>query len=330
MDLDDALDELYGCAPREFVSRRRELTRSARAADAPGLALDIARARKPTQVAWLLNQWIRRSPTDLDPLLSVADELREAQRRSSAELLRQLSTRRRDVVQTALEHLRSFATEIGAGMSTTVEREAVQTLRAAIGDEQVADLLRRGRLVTAMEYSGFGPAGLVALADSPGPADEATAEVPEPSSTAEEGSTADRAAEIDAARALLDRHTADVDSATVELDSAQRSVDDAERAATDLAGRVARNWIVPNRSSASPSERRRQRGHSGTKPRPLWNRHPTRDRAHSSVSMICVSTIFRATPIGTEEYRSMSVFSDSAENLLCVVDRPLRVATRTA
>lgn len=222
MDLDDALDELYGCAPREFVSRRRELTRSARAADAPGLALDIARARKPTQVAWLLNQWIRRSPTDLDPLLSVADELREAQRRSSAELLRQLSTRRRDVVQTALEHLRSFATEIGAGMSTTVEREAVQTLRAAIGDEQVADLLRRGRLVTAMEYSGFGPAGLVALADSPGPADEATAEVPEPSSTAEEGSTADRAAEIDAARALLDRHTADVDSATVELDSAQR------------------------------------------------------------------------------------------------------------
>ena len=240
MDLDDALDELYGCAPSEFVSRRRELTRSARAADAPGLALDIARARKPTQVAWLLNQWIRRSPTDLDPLLSVADELREAQRRSSAELLRQLSTRRRDVVQTALEHLRSFATEIGAGMSTTVEREAVQTLRAAIGDEQVADLLRRGRLVTAMEYSGFGPAGLVALADSPGPADEATAEVPEPSSTAEEGSTADRAAEIDAARALLDRHTADVDSATVELDSAQRSVDDAERAATDLAGRVAR------------------------------------------------------------------------------------------
>ena len=240
MDLDDALDELYGCAPREFVSRRRELTRSARAADAPGFALDIARARKPTQVAWLLNQWIRRSPTDLDPLLSVADELREAQRRSSAELLRKLSTRRRDVVQTALEHLRSFATEIGAGMSTTVEREAVQTLRAAIGDEQVADLLRRGRLVTAMEYSGFGPAGLVALADSPGPADEATAEVPEPSSTAEEGSTADRAAEIDAARALLDRHTADVDSATVELDSAQRSVDDAERAATDLAGRVAR------------------------------------------------------------------------------------------
>ncbi|MFF0709911.1 hypothetical protein [Gordonia sputi] len=240
MDLDDALDELYGCAPGEFVSRRRELTRTARAADAPEIALDISRARKPTQVAWLLNQWMRRSPTDLDPLLGVADELREAQRRSSAELLRRLSTRRRDVVQTALEHLRSFAAEIGAGMSTTVEREAVQTLRAAIGDEQVAELLRRGRLVTAMEYSGFGPAGLVALADSPAPADEATAEMPEPSPSAAEGSTATRAAEIDAARALLDRHTADVDSATVELDNAQRSVDDAERTAADLEDRVAR------------------------------------------------------------------------------------------
>lgn len=46
--------------------------------------------------------------------------------------------------------------------------------------------------------------------------------------------------------------------------------------------------------------------------------------------------IFRATPIGTEAYRSASAFSDSdsdsdsAENLLCVVAGPLRVATRTA
>lgn len=240
MNLDDALDELYGCAPSEFVSRRRELTRTARAADGPELAVDISRARKPTQVAWLLNQWIRRSPTDLDPLFTVAGELREAQRRSSAELLRELSIRRREVVQTALDRLRSFATEIGTGMTATVEREAVQTLRAAIGDEQVAELLRRGRLVTAMEYSGFGPAGLVALADSPAPADEPSADRSEPPSEARESSTATREAEIDAARALLDRYTADVRSATVELDSAQRSVDDAERTAADLEDRVAR------------------------------------------------------------------------------------------
>ncbi len=242
MDLDDALDELYGCASSEFVSRRRELTRSARAADAPELALEISRARKPTQVAWLLNQWIRRSPTDLDPLLNVADELREAQRRSSAELLRELSTRRRDVVQTALEHLRSFATEIGAGMSTTVEREAVQTLRAAIGDDEVAELLRRGRLVTAMEYSGFGPAGLVALADSAPPVERAIAEDSDAPSDVgdDEGSTATRDAEIDAASALLDRYNTEVHLATVEFDSAQRSVDDAERTAADLDDHVAR------------------------------------------------------------------------------------------
>ena len=239
MNRDDALDELYGCAPSEFVSRRRELTRTARAADSPELAVDISRARKPTQVAWLLNQWIRRSPTDLDPLFTVADELREAQRRSSAELLRELSIRRREVVQTALDHLRSFAAEIGTGITATVEREAVQTLRAAIGDEQVAELLRRGRLVTAMEYSGFGPAGLVALADSAPPVERVTSEGS--SDAGDDGnSTATREAEIDAARALLDRYNTEVHSATVELDSAQRSVDDAERTAADLDDHVAR------------------------------------------------------------------------------------------
>ena len=46
--------------------------------------------------------------------------------------------------------------------------------------------------------------------------------------------------------------------------------------------------------------------------------------------MSCVLTIFRATPIGTEAYRSASVSSDPAKNLLCVVAGPLRVATRTA
>ena len=246
MDLDDALDELYGCARAEFVDRRRDLTRSARSAGNPDLAREISRVRKPTQVAWLLNQWIRRSPSDLDPVLAVADELREAQRRSSADLLRELGVRRQEVVHTATARVRAFASGTGVAMSSTSERETVQTLRAAIADQEVAGLLRRGRLVTAMEYSGFGPAGLVALADSAesvgGPTTEGSPTSPEFSSGPEGSENAPVASEqeIAAARSALDRCTADVQSATVELDAAQRSVDDTEHAAADLADRVTR------------------------------------------------------------------------------------------
>ncbi|GAC49973.1 hypothetical protein [Gordonia aichiensis] len=266
MDLDDALDELYGCAPVDFVARRRELARSARAEGDAELAREISRARKPTRVAWLLNQWIRRSPTEFDPVLTVADELRQAQRRSSAGLLRELSARRQDVVREAMTRLRSFAADIGAPMSAALEREAIATLRAAIGDEQAAQLLQRGRAVSAMEYSGFGPAGLVALTDSAAPSDSAalsdsaepitgrTVESADSSDDTSDGltDTGDgespaevrereaREAELAAARAVLDRFAADVVSATAELDVAQRSLDDAEQSVANLADRVRR------------------------------------------------------------------------------------------
>ena len=83
MDLDDALDELYGCARAEFVGRRRELTRSARSAGNPDLAREVVALRMAlTDVS---GQVVTRDVLrqELKSLLAQLDDSRDA--RESAE-----------------------------------------------------------------------------------------------------------------------------------------------------------------------------------------------------------------------------------------------------
>lgn len=164
--LDDAADDLYGCSPAEFVARRTELVKQARADGDRALAARIARLRRPTQVAWVLNQWIRRYPDAMEAIAALGDDLREAQRRAATDRLRALSARRSDVVAGAASAVRRVAADLGIVLSASAERELTATLRAAIADDSVARVLEQGRMAAATEYSGFGPAGIFPVPDA--------------------------------------------------------------------------------------------------------------------------------------------------------------------
>ncbi|MBE7192499.1 MAG: hypothetical protein INR66_08420, partial [Gordonia polyisoprenivorans] len=98
LDFDEVADELYGLPPGDFTGRRNALARQARGAGDRDLAATIAALRRPTQSAWLLNQWIRRYPDGADEITELAAALRDAQRRVDAARMRDLSARRQQVI----------------------------------------------------------------------------------------------------------------------------------------------------------------------------------------------------------------------------------------
>ncbi|NKS90546.1 hypothetical protein GS831_17825 [Rhodococcus hoagii] len=71
-------------------------------------------------------------------------------------MVRSLTTRAQKLVR---EH--------GRALNESALREVSQTLHAAMADRELADTVRRGRLLGAATYSGFGPSGLEAVEDRP-------------------------------------------------------------------------------------------------------------------------------------------------------------------
>src|SRR5688572_14620649 len=72
------LDRLYGLPLEEFTQARNDAAKQARAEDRRA-AEAIAKARKPTQAAWAVNQLARNQPKQVQALLSTADRLRAAE-----------------------------------------------------------------------------------------------------------------------------------------------------------------------------------------------------------------------------------------------------------
>ncbi|SDU23737.1 hypothetical protein SAMN04488548_134136 [Gordonia westfalica] len=164
---DEIVDELYGLTPDLFVKRRNELAKEVKGEGESALAKDISHLRRPTQAAWAINQWVRANPDDSDQVTALAADLSAAQRRSAAATMRELSRRRQDLINSSTDGVVRTASSLGVRLSDSAVREVATTLRAAIADADTLDALRRGRLVTSAEYSGFGPAGVFVVPDPP-------------------------------------------------------------------------------------------------------------------------------------------------------------------
>lgn len=172
--LQEAVDELYGGQPADFLTRRKEFAAAARAARDREAAKAIAALRKPTRSAHVLNQLARREPERIDELLGLTDDAGAAaggSRRDALRAMRELTTRRRRLIDDLTD--RAFT---GAGEDSptpAVRDEVVATLNAAVGDPDVGAELAEGRLVHSHEWSGFGfSAADLALVPDDEPADE--------------------------------------------------------------------------------------------------------------------------------------------------------------
>ncbi|HKG49740.1 MAG TPA: hypothetical protein VKB14_04830 [Actinomycetales bacterium] len=162
-----AADELYGLAPDAFTAQRGELAKQARASGNKGAAAEIAKLRKPTVPAWLVNLLAREESGELADLLALGEQLREAQAQLLGPRMKELSQQ----ASVAVKGLSRRAAELGdaAGQAVTaaVDRDVEQTLRAALADPQAEAAVSSGRLTRALAYAGFGEVDVTAATATP-------------------------------------------------------------------------------------------------------------------------------------------------------------------
>jgi hypothetical protein len=153
IDPEAEIDRLYAAPLAEFVSRRKEIADSLRGAGFVAEAEEVAKRKKPSISAWVVNRLAQSNQLDLQRLLRAGEALEEAQtsllagkpsafeeaRKEEAAAVRLLQKAARDVVPTA---------------SAAILDRVVQTLRSATSAEHRA-LLKSGRLTDDLEPLGF-------------------------------------------------------------------------------------------------------------------------------------------------------------------------------
>lgn len=161
--LETIADELYAARPDNFAAVRDEHIKKAKADGDKQLAKELTGLRKPTQSAWLINLLWRDQRQVMEQLFELAADLSRAHARVSGPELQRLTTQRRQIEAALIGRARALAEEAGVTVSASMEREAQETLSAALAVGEVADEVRSGRLVKPASYAGFGnmPSGAI-------------------------------------------------------------------------------------------------------------------------------------------------------------------------
>ena len=153
---EEELDRLYGGPLDEFVSERNALSRKLKQAGAADAAGEVAGLRKPTLVAWTVNQLARTRRRDVDLLLDAGKRIVDAQQTSISQGGRGGIDAARLSLRKAVTGLTESAQRIlGERASQTTLARVAETLRSAAIEEKGRELLALGRLTTELSDTGW-------------------------------------------------------------------------------------------------------------------------------------------------------------------------------
>jgi hypothetical protein len=150
-------DELYALPPAAFTAARDEWIAEARREGDKAVATELGAMKRPSQAAWLVNLLTLRRPETVTDLIDLGDTIRSAQGSVPPAQLRDLSAQRRKALDAALSESGKLARAEGQPAPTRAQLDEVEaTLAAAMADDSAAELVRAGRVVKALRYTGFG------------------------------------------------------------------------------------------------------------------------------------------------------------------------------
>lgn len=163
-DTNERLDRLYGLPLGEFTPARDRLAADLREHGDGDDAARVKSLRRPTVSAWAVNQLVRNHRSEVQELLSVGEDVRAAQRAAlsggGAEGIRELTARRRRVLDRLLDRAEDLLAQAGHATSRSTLDKVGDTLMAATVDEEAAEAVRGGRLARELAP----PSGFEALA----------------------------------------------------------------------------------------------------------------------------------------------------------------------
>jgi hypothetical protein len=228
--LEQVAAELYALPLEEFTPRRTARARELRAEDKE-LVDAVGRLPKPALSAWAVDRLARERPDDLDDLLALGEQLREAQQEQDSERVKALTGNAQALVRRTVRAVSEVA---GVPLSDALLGQVEQTLRAAMADEGAGAVLRAGVLAKPLAPAGFGPVeldGAVAVIPAARPVRERRLSVVRPSPA--ERKKDDRAAaaqqEAERAAARLERAEAELAERDEALRAAQEQHEEATR-----------------------------------------------------------------------------------------------------
>lgn len=154
-------DDLYGLPLDRFVPERGALARSLRADGRREQAAEVASLRKPSVVAWAVNQLVRTQGRALAELYDAGDKLSEAQAavlagRGDARSLHTAADRERVAVDALVIAARGLLTSDGHELSASTIDRVAETVHAAALDDDARVQVRQGRLERELRHVGLG------------------------------------------------------------------------------------------------------------------------------------------------------------------------------
>ncbi len=232
MKEEDHLASLYRSSPENFVDARKHLSRLLRSQGRRDEAAAIAAARKPTVVAWVVNETAAADRGAVEALFEATDVLAAAQARAvvsgGAGDLRAATERRREL----LDRLTDKALQLlDAGIGGSKNEAIRATLDAGSLDPDLRPTLLRGILTKELPPpSAFGLAALAAVPEQSGsdagPQDEKESDEVTRSRRRELADQREKAEQKVADCSERVRSTVDqLDAMNAELDELQRALD---------------------------------------------------------------------------------------------------------
>jgi hypothetical protein len=212
---EDPVQGLYALPLDRFIAARTALARELKQAGEKERAEEVAALRKPSLVAWTVNQLAHTRRRDVDLLLDAGKRLVDAQQAS-------ISTGGRGDLDAAQSSLRSAVSTLtsaagailGSRASPSTLARVAETLRSAATAAAGRELLARGMLEEALSDTGWDiVAGLTPAPRGTAPRD------PAPPKTPARRATQDRPAPA----------TAELDRAAKAVAALERAVSAAER-----------------------------------------------------------------------------------------------------
>lgn len=244
------VDDLYGLAPDRFVPERAALAKALRAEGRRDEAAAVAKLRRPSAAAWVVNQLVRGSADGVAELFAAGDALRAAQSallagRGDGATLRDAGARER----AAVDALLAAAPGLGGDASAATLERVADTLHAAALDETSREAVCAGRLERELRHAGLGlgeGADVFAAAPvkpkvkpKPTPGEKPTGE-PKRDAAAERKAAKERAAAETAAKAEREAARKQARFAVAQAAKAEERAGHALRAAQERRDRAAR------------------------------------------------------------------------------------------
>ncbi len=232
--LDAEADRLYGLDPEEFVAARDAAAKALRGDGRRAEAATVAKLRKPSVAAWVVNRLARDEPDLLAALLDAGATLREVQLAGAAVAdLRAAIEAEAKALDALMRPAGRIAERAGSGRDAALAR-ARDTLHAAALDPDLAEEARRGVVVREQQAIGFPLGAAVPERPARAPARKATGKAaakaePEP-----------RPVRDEVAAKRLERAAAAAAAAAEKLDRAEEGLGRASEELADAKAELAR------------------------------------------------------------------------------------------